>query len=558
MEQGRLFLAIALSFIIFFVWQALFVDKEPVDQQPQLQEESLSKKPGATPGITSKPGDIPVTDRSFTAQTPAAGSAAVQKPAKLITVDTPLYRIKISEKGGVFRSFLLKDYREAAAKDAPMKELISPDVPGGSLQVGFSGNSVPGISEAVFSSGLTSSQVTIYDSARNLTLKWVSPEGVVIEKSFEFSPDSYLIQFSVTVKNGSSRPIQDQMRVALLSVLPTKASRFGFDGPSALIGKKVEQIKVKDIAEQSLYPGEIKWVAVQDRYFMGSVIPKDVSEAAMKLHLGKDNLLQADYVQPAITIASETQKSFDFELYFGPKSVKILKNAGRKLDKAVDFGMFDFIAKPCLWLMNFLYSFIPNYGVAIIILTIMMKGLLWPLGTKSYKSMNEMKRLQPIMTEIREKYKNDKKRMNEEVMGLYKTYKINPMGGCLPMIAQIPVFFALYRMLYEAIELRHAPFFGWITDLSAPDRLFRFDFAVPFMEQPYGIPVLTLVMGGTMFLQQKMTPSPGDPNQAKMMMLMPVVFTFIFINFSSGLVLYWLINNILSISQQYYISKKAS
>jgi YidC/Oxa1 family membrane protein insertase len=220
--------------------------------------------------------------------------------------------------------------------------------------------------------------------------------------------------------------------------------------------------------------------------------------------------------------------------------------------------MFDFIAKPCLWMMNFLYSFIPNYGVAIIILTILMKLLLWPLGTKSYKSMNEMKKLQPIMTEIREKYKGDKKRMNQEVMGLYKTYKINPMGGCLPMIAQIPVFFAFYRMLYEAIELRHAPFFGWITDLSAPDRLFRFDFAVPFMEQPYGIPVLTLVMGGTMFLQQKMTPSPGDPAQAKMMMLMPVVFTFIFINFSSGLVLYWLTNNILSISQQYYISKKLS
>ena len=143
-------------------------------------------------------------------------------------------------------------------------------------------------------------------------------------------------------------------------------------------------------------------------------------------------------------------------------------------------------------------------------------------------------------------------------MGLYKTYKINPMGGCLPMIAQIPIFFAFYRMLYEAIELRHAPFFGWIIDLSAPDRLFRFDFAVPFMEQPYGIPVLTLVMGGTMFLQQKMTPTPGDPAQAKMMMLMPVVFTFIFINFSSGLVLYWLTNNILSISQQYYISKKLS
>jgi YidC/Oxa1 family membrane protein insertase len=146
--------------------------------------------------------------------------------------------------------------------------------------------------------------------------------------------------------------------------------------------------------------------------------------------------------------------------------------------------------------------------------------------------------------------------MNQEVMGLYRTYKINPMGGCLPMIVQIPVFIALYRMLYEAIELRHAPFFGWINDLSAPDRLFRFDFAIPFMQEPYGIPVLTLIMGATMFLQQKMSPPMGDPAQAKMMLLMPVIFTFIFINFSSGLVLYWLVSNVLSILQQYYIQKR--
>jgi YidC/Oxa1 family membrane protein insertase len=236
--------------------------------------------------------------------------------------------------------------------------------------------------------------------------------------------------------------------------------------------------------------------------------------------------------------------------------MKILGKSDYDLDKAINFGMFDFIAKPCVWIMNFIYGFIPNYGVAIIILTIMTKILLWPLGTKSYKSMGEMKKIQPLMAEIREKYKNDKKRMNQEVMGLYKTYKINPMGGCLPMIAQIPVFFALYRMLYEAIELRHAPFFGWIIDLSAPDRLFHFNFSIPFMQPPYGIPVLTIIMGASMLLQQKMSPPPGDPAQAKMMMLMPIIFTFIFINFSSGLVLYWLTNNLLSISQQYYISKK--
>jgi YidC/Oxa1 family membrane protein insertase len=161
-----------------------------------------------------------------------------------------------------------------------------------------------------------------------------------------------------------------------------------------------------------------------------------------------------------------------------------------------------------------------------------------------------------LLTEIRTKYKGDKKKQNEEMMALYKTYKVNPMGGCLPMVVQIPVFFALYRMLYEAIELRHAPFFGWITDLSAPDRLFRFDFSIPFMEAPYGIPVLTIIMGVTMFLQQSMSPPVGDATQAKMMKLMPIAFTFIFINFSSGLVLYWLVNNVLSIAQQYYVLKK--
>ncbi|MGD9097470.1 MAG: membrane protein insertase YidC, partial [Desulfobacterales bacterium] len=175
---------------------------------------------------------------------------------------------------------------------------------------------------------------------------------------------------------------------------------------------------------------------------------------------------------------------------------------------------------------------------------------------KSYKSMSEMKRMQPLMAEIREKYKDDKKKMNEEMMGLYRTYKINPMGGCLPMLVQLPVFLALYNMLYGAIELRHAPFIGWINDLSSPDRLFSFGFSIPFMEPPYGIPVLTVIMGATMFLQQKMSPPPGDPAQAKIMLFLPLIFTFIFINFPAGLVLYWLVNNILSIAQQYYVQKK--
>jgi YidC/Oxa1 family membrane protein insertase len=170
--------------------------------------------------------------------------------------------------------------------------------------------------------------------------------------------------------------------------------------------------------------------------------------------------------------------------------------------------------------------------------------------------MNQMRKLQPKMKDLQERYKDDRQKMNQELMNLYRVYKVNPLGGCIPMLLQIPVFIALYRMLYQAIELRHAPFFLWINDLSAPDRLFQFEGYIPLMQEPYGIPVLTIIMGGTMFLQQKMSPPPGDPSQAKMMMMLPVFFTFIFINFPAGLVLYWLVNNVASILQQYYINKK--
>jgi len=324
------------------------------------------------------------------------------------------------------------------------------------------------------------------------------------------------------------------------------------------LNNKLKQIKMKKIEEKNIYSGKLGWIALQDRYFMSSIISEKNEEASMRLFLKPDHILEAEFLQPEQVIQPGSEHFFDFKLFFGPKSMTILNDLGYNLGKAVNFGMFDFIAKPCVWLMNFFYRFIPNYGVAIIILTLMTKALLWPLGSKSYKSMSEMKKLQPLIAELKEKYKNDRKKIQQETMALYKTYKINPLGGCLPMVAQIPVFFALYRMLYEAIELRHAPFFGWIRDLSAPDRLFRFDFSVPFMEPPYGIPVLTIIMGASMLLQQRMSPPPGDPAQAKMMMLMPIVFTVIFINFSSGLVLYWLVNNVLSISQQYYVSKKTA
>ena len=548
MEHLRLFIAIGLSLLVFIGWNFFFVDekKDTLPQQTMNAEQPAKK----APDIQEKPAAVTAP---FLKDTPSDQI----EPSKTITVNSTLYTVKISEKGAVFKSFVLKKYKESINADSALLEMISPDLTEGTVRFGFADNSLDGLNGAVFSANLEKDTVDIKNEPQEISFSWTSPQGVVVEKKYLFSPETYMIDLNVTVKNDSNQTIKDSLILSLWRSSSEKESRYGFEGPSALINDKLEQVKIKKIKKKNIYPGDIKWIAVQDRYFMSAIVPDATVKATMRLNLNDDKILGNEYIQPELVINSGDQHASKYRLFFGPKSIKVLKSMDYDLAKAVNFGMFDILAKPCVWIMDFIYDhFIPNYGVAIIILTIFTKIILWPLGNKSYKSMADMKKIQPLMAGIKEKHKGDKRKMNEEMMALYKTYKVNPMGGCLPMVVQIPVFFALYRMLYEAIELRHAPFFWWINDLSAPDRLFRFDFAVPFMEPPYGIPVLTIIMGASMFFQQKMSPPMGDPTQAKMMMMMPIVFTFIFINFSSGLVLYWLVNNVLSMAQQYYITKK--
>ena len=556
MDQVRLVIAIVLSAAIFLVWQFFFVDRDAVQKTAEKTVQQPAKteqvQPDQQPYVTEQ--KAPITS------TTGVTDAAVDKPVQLsriITVETPLYRAKISEQGAGFVSFILKDYRETVAEDSPLKEIIPQNSALGTVLVGYDGKSLPGLDNAVFSTDLNVDTLNVKEGSQKITFSWTSNQGVVVEKTFSFDPNSYVMGLDVNVKNGSNLTIQDKLYLVIRGSASTDARAYGFEGPSALINDSLEEVDVDDIADQNTYPGSLKWVALQDRYFMTSIIPAQAEEATMRLYVKDGNLLEAQYLNPVSDIRPSTQHTYQYALFFGPRSTKILEAAGHDLSKALNFGFFDIIAKPCVWLMNLLYGVIPNYGIAIIVLTLLIKIVLWPLGSKSYKSMGEMKKIQPLMKEIRAKHKDDKKKMNEEVMSLYRTYKINPLGGCLPMVVQLPVFFALYRMLYQAIELRHAPFFLWIDDLSAPDRLFQFPIDhIPFMEPPYGIPVLTLIMGASMLLQQKMSPPMGDPTQAKMMMFMPVIFTVIFINFSSGLVLYWLVNNLLSIGQQYYIQKK--
>jgi YidC/Oxa1 family membrane protein insertase len=552
MEQRNLFLAIVLSILIFLIWNFFFSPQPPPPKQ--IQE-------GQTPRETATQEEPYIKEKDSTvADTVPLVQKTPKQPAQIerdITVDTPLYSVKISAKGAVFKSYVLKKYREKNDADSTNKEMVSADTNKGTVQLSFDGKNRPDLTEAIFSIDTLSERVLVAEKPFELPFSWVSDQGIVVEKKFIFSPETYLIGLQVTIKNGSSAVFSNQLALALTKVFSEKGTVIGFQGASTLIEDRLEQIKLKKIKDKNVYSGNLKWIAVQDRYFLSSIIPQKPVDARLRLFLKDGNFLEAQYLQPESVVQPGTQQTFEYQLYLGPKSTKTLSRYDNDLGKVIEFGWFTFLAKPCLWFMNFLHdNFIPNYGVSIIILTLLTKILLWPLGSKSYKSMSEMKKIQPLIKQLREKHKNDRKKMNAETMALYRTYKINPLGGCLPMVVQIPVFFALYRMLYGAIELRHAPFFLWINDLSAPDRLFRFNFSIPLMEPPYGIPVLTLVMGASMLLQQKMSPPMGDPTQAKMMMLMPVVFTFIFINFSSGLVLYWLINNLVSILQQYYITKK--
>ncbi len=556
-EQKRLFIAIILSIVIIVGWNTLFVNNEEgIDPSSGTVQETgkttvapltvTSQTPSTETGIQNGQGAL------------AAMDATLRKNARTLTVETPLYNIDISEFGAAVTSFTLNDYRERVESDSPLKQMVPDDLATGIFTVNLEGKTIPGLDTAVFTARTDTLTNRVGSGEKTIAFSWTSPHGITVEKVFTFSADTYLINMDVIVKNSSALPMKDALEIILpyrLNKDKSSTDRFGAHGPMGLINTKLQEVDIDDLAEKDTFSGTIEWIGNSARYFITALVPASPIDARLKLALNGD-IVNTTYIQSMDRIDPGHQATLAFQLYMGPKSLKILSAYDNNLKKSINFGWFDILAKPCLIGMNLIHDIIPNYGVAIILLTLLIKIIFWPLGSKSYKSMSDMKRLQPLMMELREKYKDDKQRMNQEVMGLYKTYKVNPMSGCLPMIVQMPIFFALYRMLYQAIELRHAPFMGWIVDLSAPDRLFTFDLAIPFMQAPYGIPVLTIIMGASMFLQQKMSPTTGDPTQAKMMMLMPIFMTVIFVNFPAGLVLYWLVNNVLSIGQQYYIQKK--
>lgn len=560
-DEKRLLLAIVLSVVVLVGWNFLYV-------KPQAEKNAQNVKTTEQQPVTDQnrtTSESTVSDYQPIKETNSTDATQENQNFKIsdfrtISVETPLYNASISEYGAAVTSFTLKNYNETNKKDSPLKELVPKEIAQGLLRLNLKGRSIANFDSAVFKADTSQNKTTLQNGEKEISFTWTSKEGVVFEKIFTFHADTYLIDCDIIIKNGGPMPLNDSLGISVAGFLDKaaeKAASFTFAGPIGLVDNELQEIKKKDIEDKDTYNGNITWTGYTARYFMSCVIPEKPVNGELKITNSKDIITSTLY-HPMERIDPGKMFKIPLSIFMGPKSLAILKQSNESLTKAVNFGWFTILAKPLLIAMNYIYKILPNYGIAIIILTILIKIVLWPLGTKSYKSMNEMKKVQPLMAEIREKYKDDKTKMNKEVMALYKTYKVNPVSGCLPMLAQMPIFFALYRMLYQAIELRHAPFMGWIQDLSAPDRLFHFNFSVPFMQEPYGIPVLTIIMGASFFLQQKMTPTSGDPAQAKMMMLMPIFMTVIFINFPAGLVLYFFANNIISMGQQLYIQKKFS
>lgn len=547
MDMQRALLAIVLSFLILFGYQYVFVGFEQPQENPaeaeQVVAENTAAQPNAVEPVISKPVEQPAAQQT----------AEPSRPALDITVDTDLYTAVISEQGGAVKSFVLKKHREENDADSPGKQLVRTDESTG-FPLKFSwGSLVP--ANTLYDSSTQNIALSSTNQNGSLVLSQSNANGIAVERTYTFDDEKYFIDMQVKVKNTSANPLQGAAEIHQVNS-PFQhlgaASRFLFTGPALYVDESLEEVKAKEFSEgPKVLSGNISWAGYQGTYFACSVAPVGVTNSTFTMQ-GSEELAKTVLAGPLDTLQPGEEKVYNYRIFYGPKKLTVLTDAEDNFSHAINFGWFDMLAKPTLWLLNFFHKYTHNYGIAIILVTVLFKAIFWPITQKGLMSMKNMQKLQPKMVKLKEKYKDDPQAMNREVMNLYKTYKVNPLGGCLPMVLQIPVFFALYKVLLQSIELRHAPFMLWITDLSAPDRL-MIGFDIPFIG---GIPVLTLLMGASMFLQQKLSPTTADPTQQRIMMFLPVVFTFMFLNFASGLVLYWFINNLLAILQQYLINQK--
>jgi len=530
--EKRVLLAIVLSIAVMYGYTLIF--PQPKQQAPQAKSQQAESKAVAT---TAAPAAVPAM---ATAPLPQQSGLNQQLIARDIQVETDVYRATISTLNGSLKSLTLKQYKDVAGTAGKEIVLYQENDPKNCTL----GSEFPGlVQDASITYTASANNLKVAgEESKSLELLATTSTGLVIKKTFTFSGRGYDVALNHEVMNRTASLAEGTVNLLLRnkSVKPKEdAGRYEVFGPVTKTDAGIVFDKLEDLAKNPKpYNLPVKWSGFGDKYFLNAVISSNNSISSLALR-DLNGTLEQRFVSQKLALNPGQAATVSHKLYYGPKDLDILKSQGVQLEQAIDLGWFSAIAKPMLHSIKLFYRYLHNYGLAIIVITVILKILFFPLTHKSYKSMKEMQKLQPKMQELKEKFKDDRDAMNRAVMELYKTHKVNPLGGCLPMIVQIPVFFGLYKALMFSIELRHAPFYFWLQDLSAKD---------PYYVTP-------VIMGATMFIQQKMTPTNMDPIQAKMMLALPVVFTFMFLNFPSGLVLYWLVNNILTIAQQAYINK---
>ena len=556
--DNKSLLAIVLCILILIGYQSLisYLYPPPDPLQPQTQQPIVGSE-SATPSdqqaqLLAERRQTVVEQGEQTPDIPQPASTAPPAPVEQdIIVETNAYIAVFTSTGGRLKSFRLKQYPVTLRPDSPLLEMVTAGTYGElPFVLDVSGKDIT-LSDATLPyvvEGVTAGEPLFVPAGDDgeLVFRGSLANGASFTKTFTFSGEGYGIELTVAVT-------QLPFTASALSLSWLEGSRsegksayYDVYGPVALIGRTFEYENAWDWEAGDAYgPGDIRWAGFTNSYFLAGMMPRDI-ETAQLLFRDEDGTLETRLSTPW------SGQAVSYTLYLGPKDTTALNAVDPAFDRAIDFGWSHFIARPLVSLLRLLYGLTGNYGIAIIVLTVLVKLVFFPLSNKSFKSMSAMKKLQPQMERLREQYKEDRQKLNQEMMELYKRYEVNPLGGCIPMIVQLPVFIGLYQGLLYAIELRQAPFFGWIEDLSQPDRLGAL--AIPFVDPP-GVPVLTLLMGGSMVIQQMMMPTTGDPIQQKMMLLMPVIFTVMFINFPAGLVLYWLINNVLSVAQQHWYTR---
>ncbi len=578
-DQKNTLLAIVLSAIVLIGWQIFFGFPQMQRQEAQKQAQTQSQGMPSPPAAPSAPPTVP--GQAAPAAQPLSRETALKDSGARIAIETPSLKGSIALKGGRIDDVSLSKYRETVDPNSPPIDLLSPSGSPHPFYAEFGwvagaggGGSAPAVpnSDTVWQqegSGALTPQNPV-------VLTYTNKDGLTFRRTIAVD-DKYLFTITDEVKNTSSQPVT-LFPYGLISRHGTPETLgyyilhegmigdLGNQGLQEITYKKLDSEKKQEF--QNVTNG---WLGITDKYWAAALLPDSdatLSKAGFSAgEAGAAKTYQADYLLPQQVIAPGATASVTGRLFAGAKEVHVVNGYNAQLnlhhfDLLIDWGWFWFFTKPMFEFMDFIYRWTGNFGVAILIVTVAIKALFFPLANKSYASMAKMKAVQPKMQELRTKYPDDRVRQQQELMELYKREKINPVAGCLPMFIQIPVFFSLYKVLFVTIEMRHAPFFGWIHDLSAPDptNIFNLFGLIPFDPSLYSsflhLGVWPLIMGVTMWVQMKLNPAPPDPAQKVMFDWMPIIFTFMLANFSAGLVIYWAWNNTLSCTQQSIIMKK--